>query len=72
MMNIGVRPTFGRSVRVLEVHLIDFSGELYGDFLTVHFIARLRNEQKFDSPQALAEQLHRDKANSMRVLEVQK
>jgi riboflavin kinase/FMN adenylyltransferase len=68
MMNIGYRPTFGNSARVLETHLIDFSGELYGELITVHFVARLRNEQKFDSVQDLREQLHRDKAASMQVL----
>jgi riboflavin kinase/FMN adenylyltransferase len=69
MMNIGHRPTFGRSTRTLEVHLIDFSDDLYGDLLKVHFVARLRDEQKFDSPQSLVEQLRRDKATALKVLE---
>ncbi|MDZ7343388.1 MAG: bifunctional riboflavin kinase/FAD synthetase [candidate division KSB1 bacterium] len=68
MMNIGYRPTFGNSVRVLETHLFDFSGELYGERLTVHFVARLRNEQKFDSAHELMAQLHRDRAASLQVL----
>ncbi|MCG3117982.1 MAG: Riboflavin biosynthesis protein RibF [bacterium] len=68
MMNIGIRPTFGKATRTLEVHLLDFSGDLYGAMLTVHFVARLRPEQKFDSPQALMAQLQRDKANAEQAL----
>ncbi|MDZ7289104.1 MAG: bifunctional riboflavin kinase/FAD synthetase [candidate division KSB1 bacterium] len=68
MMNIGYRPTFGKTARSLEVHVIDFSGDLYGAALAVHFVARLRNEQKFDSAQALVEQLWRDKETSYQVL----
>lgn len=68
MMNIGYRPTFGNLARTLETHLIDFSGELYGELITIYFVARLRNEQKFASAQDLIEQLHRDKAASMQVL----
>jgi riboflavin kinase/FMN adenylyltransferase len=61
MMNIGVRPTFGKMARTIEAHLLDFSGDLYGAALNIHFVARLRHEQKFDSPQALVAQLQRDK-----------
>lgn len=68
MMNIGYRPTFGKAARVLEVHALDFSGDLYGATLTVYFMAKLRNEQKFESPQALMAQLQQDKLASMRVL----
>jgi riboflavin kinase/FMN adenylyltransferase len=68
MMNIGFRPTFEKTVRMLEVHVLDFSGDLYGANLTVHFAAKLRNEQKFESPQALMAQLQQDKAASLRIL----
>jgi riboflavin kinase/FMN adenylyltransferase len=68
MMNIGLRPTFGKTARTYEVHLLDFAGDLYGATLNVHFIARLRNERKFDSPQALAAQLQQDKEHGLRVL----
>jgi riboflavin kinase/FMN adenylyltransferase len=61
MMNIGLRPTFEKTARTVEAHLLDFSGDLYGATLNVHFVARLRSEQKFDSPQALRAQLQRDK-----------
>jgi riboflavin kinase/FMN adenylyltransferase len=68
MMNIGYRPTFGKTARMLEVHVLDFSGDLYGANLTIHFAAKLRNEQKFDSSQGLMAQLQQDKAASYRIL----
>ncbi len=52
-MSIGVRPTFGGQVRTLEVHLLDWSGELVGRELTVEFVDWLRPELKFDGPEAL-------------------
>jgi len=68
MMNIGVRPTFGKMTRTIEAHLLDFSGDLYGATLNIHFAARLRHEQKFDSPQALVAQLQRDKEAAQKIL----
>ena len=61
MLNIGLRPTFGKLTRTIEAHLLDFSGELYGATLNIYFGKRLRNEQKFESPAALVAQLHRDR-----------
>ena len=46
----------------LEVHLLDFQGELYGKRLTVTFRSKLREEQKFDSLDALQTQIHEDVA----------
>jgi FAD synthase len=69
MMNIGHRPTFGKTARVLEVHVLDFSGDLYGADLTIHFAAKLRLEKKFESPQALMAQLEYDKLSSLQILE---
>lgn len=63
MMNIGVRPTVDQSSRVhLEVHLFDFSENLYGHALKVEFAARIRDEIRFESLEALAAQLERDLA----------
>ena len=59
-MNIGTRPTFGPHAQTLEVHLLDYEGDLYGQQLTVEFVARLRGEQTFESPEALREQLQKD------------
>lgn len=60
MMNIGVRPTFGVHQTTLEVHLFHFSEDLYGHHLSVSFIARLRDEQRFSDIEALKRQLHDD------------
>jgi riboflavin kinase/FMN adenylyltransferase len=62
MMNIGVRPTVSTEGReTLEVHLFDFNGDLYGARLSVSFLRRLRDERRFESPEALAVQLARDR-----------
>ncbi|MCB9781145.1 MAG: bifunctional riboflavin kinase/FAD synthetase [Alphaproteobacteria bacterium] len=60
MANLGVRPTFDGRRPLLEVHLLDWSGDLYGHELRVDFIARLRDEQRFAHVDALADQLRRD------------
>ena len=61
VMNIGVRPTVGGDARrTLEVHLFDVSPDLYGETLRVHFVARLREEKKFDGLAALKDQIARD------------
>ncbi len=72
--NIGVRPTVdGRGGRQVEVHLLDFpppgqDGDLYGQELTVEFIARLRDEQRFPSLDALVAQIRRDVERARDVL----
>ena len=59
--NVGVRPTVGEQFRAnLEVHLLDFKGELYGKRLKVVFRSKLRDEQKFESLEALQAQIHED------------
>jgi riboflavin kinase/FMN adenylyltransferase len=58
--NIGVKPTFGGTQVTVEVHLLDFSGDLYGKRLRVQFIDRLRSEQRFASVAELADQIGRD------------
>lgn len=60
MMNQGPRPTFGVAERGLEAHLFDFSGELYGETVTVEWVRRLRDVQRFPSREALVAQLGRD------------
>lgn len=61
MMNIGHRPTFNGTTTSMEVNLFNFSGDLYGQELLVSFISKIRDEHKFDSIDALAEQLQHDK-----------
>lgn len=60
MMNIGTRPTFDGDHQTLEVHIFNFEGDLYDKELTVSFIHRIRSEQKFPTPKALARQLEID------------
>ena len=68
MMNIGFRPTVGGSGRTIEVHLLDFEGDLYGASLQVDVLARLRDEIKFESVEGLSEQLRKDEAVTRSVL----
>ena len=66
--SLGTRPTVNGTDPLLEVHLFDFDGSLYGRYLDVDFVARLRDEQKFESLDALVAQMHRDAAAARRVL----
>jgi riboflavin kinase/FMN adenylyltransferase len=68
MLNLGARPTFGETVRVLEAHLFGFAGDLYGQMLTVGFLARLRDVQRFGSVDALTEQLEADRTAALDAL----
>lgn len=68
MMNQGPRPTFGDTARALEVHLFDFSGDLYGATVTVQWVCRLRDVQAFPSREALVDQLRRDAARAREIL----
>lgn len=61
MMNIGTRPTFDGRNRTLEVNIFDFDGDLYGQTVRISFLFRLREERKFESPEALVAQLQKDK-----------
>jgi riboflavin kinase / FMN adenylyltransferase len=60
-VSIGVRPTFktGRG-ELIEAYLLDFDGDLYGSELRLEFLARLRGERRFQDPESLIEQMHRD------------
>jgi riboflavin kinase/FMN adenylyltransferase len=69
MMNIGRRPTFDGMDVTVEAHLFDFEGDLYGECLSVQFLQRLRDEQKFDSPDALAMQLSEDEQHCRTIVE---
>jgi riboflavin kinase / FMN adenylyltransferase len=58
--SLGTRPTLGGGLPLLEAHLFDFSGDLYGREIEVEFVARLRDELHFDSVEAMVMQMHRD------------
>ena len=64
-VSIGVRPTFetGRG-ELIEAYLLDFDGDLYGQELCLEFVERLRGERRFDTAEALVEQMHRDVART--------
>lgn len=68
MANLGIRPTVGGSEPLLEVHLFGFSGDLYGRRIMVDFVARLRDERRFDNLDELAAQLKRDAEQARRIL----
>jgi riboflavin kinase/FMN adenylyltransferase len=65
MMNIGIKPTLGDNIPTIEVHLLDFSEDIYGQEIQVNVIERLRDEQKFESFEALKSQLEIDKTNTV-------
>ncbi|HEX2015983.1 MAG TPA: bifunctional riboflavin kinase/FAD synthetase [Solirubrobacteraceae bacterium] len=67
-VNVGVRPTFqtGRG-ELIEAYLLDFEGDLYGSELELDFLARLRGERRFDSVDALVEQMRLDVSDSRRI-----
>jgi riboflavin kinase/FMN adenylyltransferase len=60
--SLGTRPMVDGTEPLLEVHLFDFRGELYGAELEVEFVARLRDERRFESLEAMAAQMHCDAA----------
>lgn len=62
VVNLGGRPTFDETERLLETHILDFSGELYGSHLEVCFLEQLRGIQRFGSADELREQIERDVA----------
>jgi riboflavin kinase / FMN adenylyltransferase len=67
-VSIGVRPTFdtGRGV-LIEAHLLDFEGDLYGKTLRLAFLERIRGEKRFDSAEELIEQMNRDVARAREI-----
>lgn len=66
--NMGVRPTFSEGNQSLEVHLLDFDGDLYGQRLRLFFLAKLRDEKKFPDAQALRKQIAADVERAREIL----
>jgi riboflavin kinase/FMN adenylyltransferase len=66
--SVGTRPTFEVTKPLLEVHIFDFDKDIYGQYIHVDFIARLRSEEKFDAVADLIEQMHRDSARAKEIL----
>jgi riboflavin kinase/FMN adenylyltransferase len=69
-VSIGVRPTFktGRG-ELIEAYLLDFDGDLYDQTLAIDFLARMRGERRFDSPEVLIEQMRRDVERARELVE---
>jgi len=70
MLNIGTRPTFNNNAdnRSIEVNIFDFSDAIYGKKITLNFVDKIRDEQKFDGIDALVEQLKKDKIKALDIL----
>jgi len=69
MLNIGVRPTINNDLRrTIEVHIFDFSEDIYGKTVQLELIAYMRDEVKFDGLDALIEQLKKDEINTRSIL----
>ncbi len=67
--NVGIRPTIGGDRVLLETHLFDFSKDIYGERVRVEFKAKIRPEQRFDSFEALKEQIAKDAIAARRCFE---
>lgn len=61
--NIGTRPTVGGTRTLLEVHLLDFSGDIYGEYVHVNFLKKFRDEKKFESLEELHRWIEKDVAD---------
>ena len=70
MLNIGTRPTFNQNAdnRSIEVHIFDFDGDIYNTEITLIFVDKIRDEQKFDGVDALVRQLKKDKQSALDIL----
>jgi riboflavin kinase / FMN adenylyltransferase len=66
--SLGFRPTVGGNEPLLEAHVFDFDGSLYGRELEVEFVAKIRDEEKFASLEALVQRMHLDAAEARRLL----
>jgi len=68
MLNIGIRPTFDAVEQRVEVNLLNFEGDLYGQTIRLEFVKRIRDERKFDGVDALIVQLKSDKVQVLDTL----
>jgi riboflavin kinase / FMN adenylyltransferase len=70
MVNIGVRPTVNSNAdhKTIEVHILDFNQDIYHTEITLHFVDKIREEQRFNGLDQLKEQLHRDQLTTQKIL----
>ncbi|QNF35008.1 bifunctional riboflavin kinase/FAD synthetase [Adhaeribacter swui] len=69
MLSIGINPTVGGTTRTVEVNIFNFSGDLYNQEITLLFMDRIRDEEKFKNLEELIAQMHQDKITALAVLE---
>lgn len=69
-VSVGDRPTFAGTIRLVEAYLLDFDGDLYGETLRLHVVARVRGQERFASVDALVVQMHRDVERCREILAV--
>lgn len=70
MMSIGFRPTFGGTERALEVHIFGFNTDIYGKTIQVRFVKHLREELRFESAEALKQQIMKDEEEALKAFEI--
>ena len=66
--SIGVRPTFGLAERLVEVHVMDFDHDIYGESMCVEFVSKVREQETFQSVKELVDQINQDVVDSRQVL----
>ena len=66
--NVGLRPTFSDTRRIVETHILDFTGDIYGTALQVEFVAHIRDERPFQDQEALVGQIRQDIDTAQRML----
>ena len=67
-VNVGIRPTFGGGELLIEAFLLDYDSDLYGQLLTIEFVAKLRPELEFDGVEALVARMHEDVEETREIL----
>lgn len=67
--NVGVRPSFDNGQRTVEIHILDFNRDIYGCDLVVEFVARLRDERRFEDIDDLVNQIDRDSQSAREILD---
>ncbi len=68
LLNIGTRPTFNKTEKRIEVYILDFENEIYGEEITVQFLKFLRKDKKFNSAEALVAAMDLDKENGLKFI----
>jgi riboflavin kinase/FMN adenylyltransferase len=65
---VGTRPTVGGTEPILEVHIFDFDRDIYGEYIRVEFVQKLRDEVRFEDLETLTQQMHIDAAEARQIL----